>query len=320
MKYSHKTWLGAVEATAVSLAVLLIFLFFNYPAASAVQKIRVTDTLNRTVELKHPAVRIICLSKAHAENITAIRGSRQIIGVIYSTDPRWVDKRVKRLSANPTAAQMAELRPDLVVADIEWARGNMRILKELDKKGIPCAVLEVPKLIAFADYIEKLGTLTGRTREAELALAQQENELYKAKLRSDGKKHPGVFVLGGADFSTCEPFSWGARIITSCGARLVTGKELPTIDAAPWMVQFGPEKLAEAGKNVDVIITLTGGERGLPALHASDLTRDPRFKSLPAVRNGRIYEMSDTDLNLPSLVRLESTLRECEKILYDRKK
>ena len=312
--------LEAVGSVAAVLAVLLIFLFFNYPAAASVQKIKVTDTLNRTVALKHPAVRIICLSKAHAENITAIRGVRQIVGVVYSTDPRWVDKRVKRLSANPTVAQMAELRPDLVVADIEWARGNMKILKELDKKGVPCAVFEVPKLVAFADYIEKLGILTGRSKEAEQALAQQENELYKAKLRSDGRKHPGVFVLGGADFSTCEPFSWGARIITSCGARLVAERDLPTIDAAPWMVQFGPEKLAEAGKNVDIIITLTGVERGVPALRASDLTRDPRFKNLPAVKNGRIYEMKDADLNLPSLIRLESTLMKCEKIFSNRKK
>lgn len=298
-----------------ALIVLLIFLFCNVGTAVAVPKIKITDDLGRTVNLQHPAVKIVCLSEAHAENIVALRAVSQLAGVVFSTDPKWVSNKVRRLSKNPTTAQILELKPDLVLANMQWARGNLGIIKELDRLKTPCAILDIPKWAEFAEYLETLGVLTGRSREADHALAQAEKTLSKAKVRSDKSAQPRVLVLDGTGFATAEPFSWGAHLVTATGAKLVSRKTNESMENVPWLVYYGPKRFAEDGANIDVVITLTNGVRGVPALSRQDILNDKRFSKVPAVKNGRVYEMREADLMLPSLVRLDSSLKKCASFI-----
>ena len=299
-----------LKAAAAALLVSLIYLFICTPAAPAAQKITVTDDLGRVVTLAHPAVRVVCLSEAHAENIVALHGVGQLAGIAFATDREWVRKDLPQLSRNPSAEQILAVKPDLVVADAIWALQNGPTLAALEKAQTPLVVFSVPNWTGFARYLTSLGALTGRAREADAALDKLEKTLAQAKERSSGRVQPRVFVLTGADFSTCDPFSWGARLVTAAGAKLVTDVRAAYIKDAPWLVFYGARKFAAAAPNIDVIITVTTSSRAAAVFFKSDIMKDPRFKETPAVKNGRVFEMKEADL-MPSLLRLDASLKAC---------
>ena len=73
--------------------------------------------------------------------------------------------------------------------------------------------------------------------------------------------------------------------------------------------------MADNAKNVDVIITLKNIGRGVPSVSRESIVNDPMFKNTPAVKNGRVWEMDESDLMLPSLVRLDSSLVKCWQLI-----
>ena len=203
-------------------ALTFIFILISCEISWASKPLAVIDDLQRNVELPRPAVRIVSLSDAHTENLVAIRAVRQLVGVNFSADSRWVLKNIPRLSRIPSAEQIAGLKPDIVIADADWARKNMDLMKDLDKAGIKYAALNRPKWAVLAQYLEKIGALSGRSKEAAQTLLLSEKSLYKSEIRSAKTKSMKVFVVAGADFSTCAADSWGARLIGSTGARVMT--------------------------------------------------------------------------------------------------
>ncbi|MCE5202147.1 MAG: ABC transporter substrate-binding protein [Synergistaceae bacterium] len=271
--------------------------------------------MKRNVELPAPAVRIVCLSEAHTENLVAIRGVRQLAGVVFSTDSRWVFKGVPRLSRNPSAEQIIEQKPDLVLLETSWAEKNKTLLKELDMSKVPYVVLNRPKWGQMGEYLDKLGALSGRSRDAARALIFSEKILHRAKLRADKMAMPRVFVVAAADFSSCAPDSWGAKLIIAAGGAPIVGTDCIPVERDPQFVFYGPQRLARTGNLIDVIITLTDNGRGMPAVSKDAIMKDPRFKNIPAVKNSRVWEMKEADLMLPSLIRLDSSLVTCFKYM-----
>lgn len=299
----------------ILLAVLLIFCLCSLDKASATQAISFRDDLNRKIELKRPSVRIVSLSESHTENLVAIRAVGQLVGVNFTADEKWVFKRITRISRTPSVRQIAGLYPDLVLLDREDVKKDSDLVKELEKLGISAVVLNRPKLSGLGSYFDRLGKLTGRSREAAQALVMLDKSLYKAAVRSNNKTKLKVFVIAGADFSTCAEDSWGAKLLAASGAVSLIDKNEQRINGYPWFIFFGPQKLAAVGKNVEMIITLKNNRRGIPFISRDDILKDPRFINIPAVKNGRVWEMDESDLMMPSLVRLDATLFKCRQLL-----
>jgi iron complex transport system substrate-binding protein len=298
-----------------SFALILIFIFISCEEVQASKPLVIIDDMQRKVGLPLPAVRIVSLSDSHTENLVAIRAVRQLVGVKFSADSKWVLKNIPRLSRYPTVEQIAKLKPDIVILDVDWANKNKGLLKELDKAKISYAVLYRPKWAVLAQYLEKLGTLTGRSKEAAQTLLISEKSLNKSELRSAKAEKLKVFVVAGADFSTCAADSWGARLIAATGAKVLTDTRGTKIQDFPWYIFYGPDKLTSEGKNADVIITLKNTRRGASSLTREAIIKDPRFKNIPAVKNGRVWEMEESDLMLPSLARLDSSLLKCWQLI-----
>ena len=292
-----------------------IFLFTIQGIAMASKPLAIRDDLQRNVELDRPAVRIVSLSDAHTENLVAIRAVRQLVGVNFSADTKWVLKNIPRLSRLPSAEQIAGLKPDIVIMDADWAKMNKDLLKDLDKAKIKYAALNRPKWAVLGQYLDKLGALSGRSKEAAQTLLLSEKSLSKSDIRSGKTEKMRVFVVAGADYSTCAPDSWGARLIDATGARILTDSKGTRVQDFSWYIFYGPQKLADNAKNVDVIITLKNIGRGVPSVSRESIVNDPMFKNTPAVKNGRVWEMDESDLMLPSLVRLDSSLLKCWQLI-----
>ena len=292
-----------------------IFLFTIQGIAMGSKPLAIRDDLQRNVELDRPAVRIVSLSDAHTENLVAIRAVRQLVGVNFSADTKWVLKNIPRLSRLPSAEQIAGLKPDIVIMDADWAKMNKDLLKDLDKAKIKYAALNRPKWAVLGQYLDKLGALSGRSKEAAQTLLLSEKSLSKSDIRSGKTEKMRVFVVAGADYSTCAPDSWGARLIDATGARILIDSKGTRVQDFSWYIFYGPQKLADNAKNVDVIITLKNIGRGVPSVSRESIVNDPMFKNTPAVKNGRVWEMDESDLMLPSLVRLDSSLLKCWQLI-----
>ena len=292
-----------------------IFLFTIQGIAMGSKPLAIRDDLQRNVELDRPAVRIVSLSDAHTENLVAIRAVRQLVGVNFSADTKWVLKNIPRLSRLPSAEQIAGLKPDIVIMDADWAKMNKDLLKDLDKAKIKYAALNRPKWAVLGQYLDKLGALSGRSKEAAQTLLLSEKSLSKSDIRSGKTEKMRVFVVAGADYSTCAPDSWGARLIDATGARILTDSKGTRVQDFSWYIFYGPQKLADNAKNVDVIIKLKNIGRGVPSVSRESIVNDPMFKNTPAVKNGRVWEMDESDLMLPSLVRLDSSLVKCWQLI-----
>ena len=309
-------FLTTKNKTGIILSLLtLIFILMIQETAAASKPLAITDDLQRKVELLRPAVRIVSLSDAHTENLVAIRAVRQLVGVNFSADTKWVLKNIPRLSRLPSAEQIAGLKPDIVIMDADWAKMNKDLLKDLDKAKIKYAALNRPKWAVLGQYLDKLGALSGRSKEAAQTLLLSEKSLSKSDIRSGKTEKMRVFVVAGADYSTCAPDSWGARLIDATGARILTDSKRTRVQDFSWYIFYGPQKLADNAKNVDVIITLKNIGRGVPSVSRESIVNDPMFKNTPAVKNGRVWEMDESDLMLPSLVRLDSSLLKCWQLI-----
>ena len=292
-----------------------IFILMIQGTALASKSLAIIDDLQRNVELSRPAVRIVSLSNSHTENLVAIRAVRQLVGVNFSADTKWVLKNIPRLSRLPSVEQIAGLKPDIVIMDADWAKINKDLLKDLDKAKIKYAALNRPKWAVLERYLEKLGTLSGRSKEAAQTLLLSEKSLSKSEIRSAKMRKLKVFVVAGADYSTCAPDSWGARLINATGAQILTDVKGTKVQDFSWYIFYGPQKLANNAKNVDVIITLKNIGRGVPPVSRESIIKDIRFKETPAVKYGRVWEMDESDLMLPSLVRLDSSLLKCWQLI-----
>ena len=292
-----------------------IFILMIQGTALASKSLAIIDDLQRNVELSRPAVRIVSLSNSHTENLVAIRAVRQLVGVNFSADTKWVLKNIPRLSRLPSVEQIAGLKPDIVIMDADWAKMNKDLLKDLDKAKIKYAALNRPKWAVLERYLEKLGILSGRSKEAAQTLLLSEKSLSKSEIRSAKMRKLKVFVVAGADYSTCAPDSWGARLINATGAQILTDVKGTKVQDFSWYIFYGPQKLANNAKNVDVIITLKNIGRGVPPASRESIIKDIRFKETPAVKYGRVWEMDESDLMLPSLVRLDSSLLKCWQLI-----
>ena len=160
-----------------------IFILIGCEISWASKPLTVIDDLQRSVELPRPAVRIVSLSDAHTENLVAIRAVRQLVGVNFSADGKWVLKNIPRLSLTPSAEQIAALDPDIVIVDTGWAKKNMGLMKDLDKAGIKYAALDRPKWAVLTQYLEKLGAISGRSKRPPRRFAVGKS-LYKGEIRS----------------------------------------------------------------------------------------------------------------------------------------
>lgn len=305
----------SIRAVIFAAILPLIFMLLLVQKSESADIYSIKDDLNRTVTLSHPAVKIVCLDEAHAENIVALRAVRQLTAVADTASSKWVPKKIRRIAKNAAVSEIAALKPDLVIVESVWAQGRRSLLDGLRKNGIPYAVFDEPHWGSFALYLERLGTLTGRAKEADMALASSEKAMDKSAVRAASVAGKSLFVVCGDDFSTCAWNSWGARIAATAGAKLITDKKALTTDDKKWIIAYGRAKFIKNAQNVDYIITLVNKSRGGKAVSRAEIIGTPQFKNIKAVKQGHVFEVDEADFILPSLVRLDYSLVLCWQIL-----
>ncbi len=142
-------------------ATLLALLGWLIVPCVAAASVSVTDYTGHTVELAHPAKRIVALTPHIVENLFTAGLSGRLVGAVDHSNYPPAAKKIPRVGnyKNPSLEAIVAKRPDLVVA---WASGGTRdLVRRLRELGIAVYVDDPTSLSDIARSIRDLGVLGG---------------------------------------------------------------------------------------------------------------------------------------------------------------
>jgi iron complex transport system substrate-binding protein len=181
------------------------------------------------------------------------------------------------------AEELLPLRPDLVIASVPYRKES---LEAILKAGCPVLALAPHSLADVEQDIRLIAAVAGVPDRAELLIAAMRASLEKFRSQTAHiAEKPAVY---------CE--EWGKPLIHS----QFWVKELVEAAGGVFLGEPGAVTTAEAvaASDPDVIIAAWCGAGDRVPLHK--LAARPGWEGLRAVRNGRLYCISDELLNTPA--------------------
>ncbi len=260
--------------------------------------VSVRDFRGKEIHLSTPARRIVCLLESALTGLYMLHRGHAIVGIglnVYTPPTfsfyRLLDERIASRSLpapgnweSVNVEHLLALKPDLVVM---WSQQREPITL-LERRGVPVYGVFLTGEQDIYEELRGLGTLTAsedRAREL-IAAAQDEKRRIEVKTASIPQdRRPTVY------------FMWAQGITeTSCGGSTVD--DLITLAGGRNIcahimqehVTLQMEDIVRA--NPDVIV-LWYNER----LDAEDILRDPRLRTVRAVKEKRVYELPDIFTN-----------------------
>ena len=178
--------------------------------------------------------------------------------------------------------QIAELRPDLVIASVPYQE---KAIAEIMKSGARFLGLAPKSLEDIYGDISVIAAVVQRVPEGEALIAKMSSEFAAVGERTANLPRPKVF---------CE--EWGKPLIASQQwvAELVdaAGGEFVGRPGA----QVTPEQIAELAPDVFIAAWCGAGDR----VPLEKIVAARGWQNLPSVRNGRVYCIRDEFLNTPA--------------------
>lgn len=270
--------------------------------------ITLEDDLGQLIALDGPAQRLISLAPSNTELLFAIGAEEKLIGVTEHCNYPPAAKDIKKIGAYKTLSveQIAVMKPDLVVA----IRGNdLETLESLRQIGIPVFALEIKSVKEIFMALERLGHLTGQQEQAQ-KLVEQLTKRVK-DINAIVALHPmRPRVLWG--YLDTPVYTAGKNTYIEDLITLAGGENLGSRAAGAWP-QIGIETMI--GWAPEVILTTDGRVRDKLSIEVQRLQQTDGWKTLPAVKNSRIYYLADDVLLRPG-PRAIDALEEIVRVLH----
>ncbi len=266
--------------------------------AAAAAVMVVTSGLHPTdrVAAQAPAPqRIVSLVPATTEMLFAIGAGPRVIGVgSYDHYPPAVE-RLPRLGGllDPDVEQLIRLHPDLVVV----YDSQTELREQLGRSGIAVWTYSIRGLTDVTATIRALGDRVGVHADADAAAARIETGLAAVRSRAAGRQKPRVLLLFGREpgslrgMNASGGYGFLHDLLELAGGTDILG------DIKQAAVSMSTEMVL--ARRPDVIIELHYGEP-LPSARADAERRAwAALPSIPAVRNGRIYQLAGDQFVVP---------------------
>ena len=240
-----------------------------------------------TVPSDYTAQRIVCLQPSATVILAAIgRLDRVVACTRYCADvcPE-VNSAGRSIIADSWTAQSRQIlaaRPDLVIAAVPYQE---KAVVEILKAGIRFLGL-APKTLA--DICTDIATIAGAVDASAPGLeviVKMQREIAKIKEQVKGKKRLRVF---------CE--EWGKPLIAS--QRWVA--ELVETAGGEFLSDPGAQSSAEAVLGLDPEVVVAAWCGAGDRVPLEKLVRERKWEPMSAVREGRVYCVSDELLNTPA--------------------
>jgi iron complex transport system substrate-binding protein len=262
------------------------------------------DDAGRTIRLPRPAGRVVSLLPAGTETLAALGAADVLVGrTRYDTGAEFAHLPSVGGGLDPSLEALVALRPDLVVA-WEPAGGESRLRSRLEELGIPVFAIQTRDTADVYANIANLGRLVGRDRAAAGL-----GERIRAGLDSvrstitPGARPRVLFVVSVDPPMTAGLHNFIAELIEVAG-----GAPLDIAGTAPGLSpQVSLEEVIR--RDPDVVLLPVGRDA---SMNAERLAREPGWRELRAIREGRIVEVPADLVNRPG-----PRLAEMARVLRD---
>ena len=261
----------------------------------------ITDFANRTVTIGKEPQRIVSLAPSITETLFYIGAGDKLVGVTDYADFPPAVKNITRIGGYGKYANLekiAALKPDLILAD-SYA---MPILESLEKIA-PVVILDPKDINGIYRKIELLGEITNREEAARVVVADMKARIsYVQSTVSNATPVRVFFILSYYNgYWTAGKGTFIDSLISLAGGENIFN------DVSGWGVASEEQIVA---RNPEVIIISPNA-----GIKPEDLCSGP-LASVDAVKNGRVYVLSDENVVVRPGPRIVYGLEEIAELLH----
>lgn len=238
-------------------------------------------------------VRIVSLAPSMTELLFALGAGDRVVGVTSFCDYPEEARSKEKIGgmSNPSLEAVVRLRPDLVVLTTD---GNQREFEErLRSLKIPTYVSRTKRIAELPQAVRALGAAIGANQRAESLARDIEERIRAAGIRHSAaypQRQPKVlFIIWPEPLVVAGPGSLVDDALAILGAANIA-KEA----AAPYPKYSIEEVFRQAPDFIFIGLDMVAAG-GKGAARAGDISRGllKRLKGVPAVKNGRVYYVTD---------------------------
>jgi iron complex transport system substrate-binding protein len=274
----------------------------NTVATETVFPLKLTDFVDRTVTIKKEPQRIISLSPATTEILFALGAGDRIVGITAFDD--YPADKIKGLPQvgdfqGPNIEAITALQPDLIFASKLSGKEQMEALQ---KSGFTVVVLEATSFQQVFDSLQLTAQITNTPENGDRMVKDLQNKFTEIHEKVQGlPKVKTYYLVDSTGNWTTGRNTFIDELITLGGGENIAG------DLTGW-IQYNLETLIE--KNPSVILT---------APHAGDpqeIMNSPGFRDTDAVKNKRVFVVSDDNMVSRPSYRIIHGLEEIARFLH----
>ena len=287
----------------ISIFFIVVFTLFSINICMGADKIKITDTTNRSVEVTFDPQRIICYAPGTLRLICMLKATDKLVGVeeFEKTSPHtrpyiMVNADLTELpvigtggpgsiNSEPDLEAVLKVRPDIIFTSYMEPANADTLQKKL---GIPVIVLTHGRFASFDervfDSLRIAGKILKKEKRAKEVIAyinEARQDLLKRSQGADSDKQPSVYA-GAIGYKAVQGIE--STDATYTPLEWVRAKNIAKSVSQKGHLFIGKEKLLSLNPEV---IFIDGG--GL-TLVRQDCARNPDFyKGLKALQHKRVY-------------------------------
>ncbi len=273
----------------------------------------IIDDLGREVRLAKKPERIVVTSASFLEPLHAVGGD-----VVGRPDSR---TSMPEFAKNKTSIgrvynidveKLIACAPDLVIVNKGM---NEKLLTTLDMNRIPALVLDMKNYESVKRGIEIFAKVTGNVEEGKAYIRQLDEGIEKI-VNSVPKEDKRIVIL----HSTGQGLS--VQLDTSIAGSVAKGlgfvnvaQGMSAIEGNPDAAPYSIEMLVEQNPEI-MFITSMGKIEDIKRSMEKNIADSPAWQTIPAVKNGKVYYLSQNNFLLSPGVRFPEAFREMGSLIY----
>lgn len=236
--------------------------------------------------------RIVCLTEETTETLYRLGQEDRIVGISgYTVRPARARQDKPTVSAYLSARtdRILDLEPDLVLA---FSDLQADIVRDLTREGLQVLVFNQRSIAEILGMVRLLGRLVGVPERGEALAKELEANLERTRAAvPDDRPRPRVYFEEW-DEPMISGIRWVSELVEIAGGRDCF-PELAGSAAAKGRVIEDPAVVVE--RSPDIVFGSWCGKK----FHPERVASREGWKEIPAVREGRLYEIDSSEILQP---------------------
>ena len=271
---------------------------------SSPTSITVTDMSGRVITLTEPATRIVALTASDCEILYALGAGDTLVGRgEYCDWPSQVTEVPSVQSgADTNIEQIIALNPQVLL--MSTMAQTQEQIAALENAGIQVVVSDAQDITGVYEAITLIGTLMGKTQEADALVADMQATFGNIQTEASGDKKTVYFEVSPLEYGL---WAGGSDTFMDEIAQML-GLTNIFADIRGWG-EISQEQVIERAPDYIVTVTMYFGEGPTPE---EEISSREGWENIPAIQKGRILNLQNNELSRPG-----PRLAEGAQMLFD---